>query len=540
MLKSVFQFVARFPLPFSLSLVVFIFIWISVGYDFIVNTWALPVGIRIVVSLVGIIFAYNLAVLINTVWFRLFDHMNWLDNEMISLRNSIKKTSQIEPNPLQPIGDDFPRLKNASPDDTHPPKIGIILAGGGAKGVYQAGAMRAIYEYLERGKLLGQVTMIAGSSIGSWNALFWLADLVKPFGKNGVISNNDDQKSFHQMWWEQVRMNSMFMPRFYFPLITNALVSVEPWKKQFDKIFGAHQAHRDRLQKTLIHFYLTKANIVSGKLDFATNNRGCDQGIRVRQTHSHLRPQEGGNESLIAPDRYTVCNSDDAVQYLKNLKDGIFASMTFPPLIPQQAIGSALYEDGGVVDNLPIYFGSVIEDCDYLFILPLNLSADVERQQINTRSLISRTVRVLGVREGSQEELSLKKFGLSNELGYARGLVSKLEERHGENQNGNPKMDSGQSLGAAKNVARVGAFAICPDKIIVDTFEFWKKEEMEEAFHIMYKATEKMLQEKDPLGTLKQDMLQSASQCRSAYKVQLYKVESTEKITAVDLESTLF
>ena len=101
-------------------------------------------------------------------------------------------------------------------------------------------------------------------------------------------------------------------------------------------------------------------------------------------------------------------------------------------------------------------------------------------------------------------------------------------------------MDSGQSLGAAKNVARVGAFAICPDKIIVDTFEFWKKEEMEEAFHIMYKATEKMLQEKDPLGTLKQDMLQSASQCRSAYKVQLYKVESTEKITAVDLESTLF
>ena len=537
MLKSAFQFLARLPIPFSLSLAVFIFIWISAGYDFIVKTWALPVGIRIVLFIVGILLAYNLAVLVNYVWVKLFAPMTWLDKEMISLSDSIKKSRQIEPNTLQPIGDDFPRLRKASPDDTHP-KIGIILAGGGAKGVYQAGAMRAIYEYLERGKLLGQVTMIAGTSIGSWNALFWLADLVRPFGKNRVISNNNDQKSFHQVWWERVRMNSMFMPRFYFPLITNALVSVDPWKKQFDKIFVAQQAHRDRLIKTPIHFYLTKANIVSGKLDFATNNRGTDQGIRNRRINSDLRHEWKGTESLIPPDRYTVCNGDDAVQYFENLKDGVFASMTFPPLIPQHAKGSALYEDGGVVDNLPIYFGSAIEDCDYLFILPLNVSSDVERQQINTRSIIVRLVRVLGVREGSQEELSLKQFGLSNEVRHARRLALKLEERRGENQKGNLEREPETYLEAAKNRARVGAFAICPDKIIVETFEFWKMEEMEEAFHMMYKATEKMLQEKDPLGTLKQDTVHSAPQIRSDYEVQLYKVESIDHITEMDLEAT--
>lgn len=212
--------------------------------------------------------------------------------------------------------------------------------------------------------------------------------------------------------------------------------------------------------------------------------------------------------------------------------------MTFPPLIPQHAKGSALYEDGGVVDNLPIYFGSAIEDCDYLFILPLNVGSDVERQQINTRSIIVRMVRVLGVRAGSQEELSLKQFGLSNEVGHTRWLASKLEERRGENRNGNPERDSQPSLEAAKNVARVGAFAICPDKTIVETFEFWKMEEMEEAFHMMYKATEKILQEKDPLGTLKQDMVHSAPQFRSDYEVQLYKVESADKITSMDLEAT--
>src|SRR6266511_2541626 len=49
-------------------------------------------------------------------------------------------------------------------------RIGIILAGGGAKGAYQAGAMKAIYEFLEHHNALHKVKMIAGTSIGSWNA----------------------------------------------------------------------------------------------------------------------------------------------------------------------------------------------------------------------------------------------------------------------------------------------------------------------------------------------------------------------------------
>src|SRR5258708_3159027 len=46
-------------------------------------------------------------------------------------------------------------------------RIGIILAGGGAKGAYQAGAMQAIYEFLEKHQSLHNVRMIAGTSTGS-------------------------------------------------------------------------------------------------------------------------------------------------------------------------------------------------------------------------------------------------------------------------------------------------------------------------------------------------------------------------------------
>lgn len=58
-------------------------------------------------------------------------------------------------------------------------RIGIILSGGGAKGAYQAGAMQAIYEFLEEHNAHHKVKMIAATSIGSWNALFWLAGLIK-------------------------------------------------------------------------------------------------------------------------------------------------------------------------------------------------------------------------------------------------------------------------------------------------------------------------------------------------------------------------
>jgi hypothetical protein len=61
-------------------------------------------------------------------------------------------------------------------------RIGIVLAGGGAKGAYQAGAMKAIYEFLESHHALGNVKVISGTSIGSWNAMFWLASCPRRCG----------------------------------------------------------------------------------------------------------------------------------------------------------------------------------------------------------------------------------------------------------------------------------------------------------------------------------------------------------------------
>ena len=48
-------------------------------------------------------------------------------------------------------------------DDTEL-RIGIVLAGGGAKGVYQAGALRALWEFLKREDALKYVRAVTGTS----------------------------------------------------------------------------------------------------------------------------------------------------------------------------------------------------------------------------------------------------------------------------------------------------------------------------------------------------------------------------------------
>jgi patatin-like phospholipase len=77
----------------------------------------------------------------------------------------------------------------------HIERIGIILAGGGAKGAYQAGALKAIHEFLSDYNALHKVKMIAGTSIGAWNAMFWLG---------GMIDTTDRKQPSLENWWKNL------------------------------------------------------------------------------------------------------------------------------------------------------------------------------------------------------------------------------------------------------------------------------------------------------------------------------------------------
>lgn len=364
-------------------------------------------------------------------------------------------------------------------------RIGIVLAGGGARGAYQAGALAAIHRFLDERGALGSVRMIAGTSIGAWNACFWLAD---------ALAGED---SACERWWSRVRLSEVVAPTYYLPARRNHLLSADPWRRAFRTLFADDPAARSRLLEHLarpddpgnLRFYFTRTNVERAHMEFTTNRAEL---VDVENSSGRRRP-------LVPPDRWTRAGS------IEDLERGVFASMDLPPLFEHVRIGDEVFEDGGVIDNLPIFFGTGIEKCDLLFLLPLNASFTAPA---DGRSVLRRIERVMSIRQGALERKALKDVYLYNELAV-------LRDRLDPGPAGPPPAESGAPSGspealreaaasdihhrASRRVHRpVQIFAVCPDApLLLDTMEFWKTDAAGRAFRLMREYTRYELDEFD-------------------------------------------
>lgn len=355
-----------------------------------------------------------------------------------------------------------PAIGNAGPDPfRHIERIGIVLAGGGAKGAYQAGALRAIYQFLEQHDALRKVRVLSGTSIGSWNALFWLANLIRPeSGWSG--------QSVHEKWWRQISAKGLAAPSWYVPFLRNAFLSSRPWQQSFDQIFGRADVAA-ALRDTPIHFYLTRSNVGSGTIECTTNN-----------PHPPATPNAA----------FEILDRAQADSYQQRLKEAVFASMDLPPLFPFVRRGMQSYEDGGVIDNLPIAFAAA-ENCDLLFILPLN--ADFEAQP-NRHSVLARLLRVMDVRQGALERSGFKMLYLYNELATLR---VQAENRAAECNSVQAAPNTRLAYSLARRNNPINVFAVCPSKSfvqeVINTTDLWKRRSAAEAFETLRDATAALL-----------------------------------------------
>jgi predicted acylesterase/phospholipase RssA len=363
-------------------------------------------------------------------------------------------------------------------------RIGLVLAGGGAKGAYQAGAMRAIYEFLEDNNALDRVTMVSGTSIGSWNAMFWLAGLVKPASGDG--------RSTHEEWWRAINLTRTVEFDTYWPLQRNHFVKATPWQETFEDIFMGNDAVKDRLARLFTdanatHFYFTRSNVARGMLEFSTNYAA----LASRKTSS--------GKPLAHKGSYDVLGGD-VDRALIGMRDAVFTSMDLPPLFPymyREHGAGHYYEDGGVVDNLPMSFATQIEECDLVFMLPLNASFE---EPVDQTSVVHRLFRVMDVRQGVLERNSMKLAYLYNELAALRAAV-KPETVGAPLPAAVDLVAEPDASLATRALARkhdpVSVFAICPRQPLgIDTSEFWKPREAAEAFELMYAATQAQLAER--------------------------------------------
>jgi predicted acylesterase/phospholipase RssA len=334
-------------------------------------------------------------------------------------------------------------------------RIGIILAGGGAKGAYQAGALRAIHQFLRKYEALDKVKMIAGTSIGSWNALFWLAGLIGGEGEHDPL----------ELWWSNIHLTGLIEPAKY-ALGQNFFLTNQPWQDQFNAMFLTGP-YRERLERHVvatrderdIHFYFTRTNVGRARLEFTTNREDLDRVKADVQNRPAVKP--GQRRGTVA-----TC--------IEDIRFAVFSSMTLPPLFEYMTTPAdddpkdiQYYEDGGVIDNLPVAFGTEVEGSELLFVLPLNASFE---EEVNPRWMWRRLSRVINIRQGVLEQKALGELQRLNEVRESYGV------------------------GAQKPVS---VFALCPqDNALVGTGQFWNRGGAAKAFNLMYDATRKALGEK--------------------------------------------
>ena len=319
-------------------------------------------------------------------------------------------------------------------------RIGIVLAGGGAKGVYQAGALRALWKFLEEHEALQFVRVVAGTSIGSWNAVFWLSGNVG----NGAL----------QRWWVGARTSRVVGPGWYIPILRNFLATSDPWRAYFRQSFPSLNL------PPFPRCYFTRTNVEKAELEMTTN-----RVARLdRQDYRDL--------------------SNDDLRFTREIKApeleaSVFASMDIPPLLARiRGIHGQRYEDGGVIDNLPIRYATWFEGCNLLFVFPLNSTF---RHKPSEWGLLARLMRVADIRQGVLEHDALTQIGLYNYV--VRAAPNMMPA-------GMPRVSFFTQPQPIYTRA-VTTFCICPDHPLeVDTIQFGKlRSNADKCEEGMYQAT---------------------------------------------------
>jgi predicted acylesterase/phospholipase RssA len=335
-------------------------------------------------------------------------------------------------------------------------RIGIVLAGGGAKGVYQAGALRALWEFLEKQNALKYVRMIAGTSIGSWNAMFWLT--------RQVSAGAWDQGPLYE-WWTSSRLSTVVNPAIYIPILRNYLAGNQVWRAQFTTLFSS------KSWRPLPYLYLTRTNVESALLDFTAS--------RMPQP---IPPGALPNYRGLA----NTDHSQDATPGVKEIESSVFASMDIPPAFRRlEDVCGNHYEDGGVIDNLPIQFATWCEGCNLLFVFPLNATFAGTASEA---SILKRMARVLDMRQGALERAALKDISLYNQIIAA----DQKKANPGEEPPNPPNASTDTSKEKLSEVHSKPSttFCICPGPDLeVGTFGFGSlKRYGRECYRLMYKA----------------------------------------------------
>lgn len=204
-------------------------------------------------------------------------------------------------------------------------KIGLALGGGGAKGAYQVGVIKALFEY----DLISQISVLSGTSIGSINGL--------------MVTAGFTIDEIEYAW----------------SLFNNQTV--------YGKPLGVILSRKDGL------FSLEKmSHKLEPLLDLNKLKNSPIQGYAILSKGKLPNPIElfkMRNQQTFAMEGFTkeafLLNTAD------NPFDVVLASSAIPLVFGVKVVGGTEYYDGGIVDNIP-YSTLIDHGCNILLTIALD------------------------------------------------------------------------------------------------------------------------------------------------------------------------
>ncbi len=265
-------------------------------------------------------------------------------------------------------------------------KRGIALAGGGARGAYQIGALKALKEagYLEN------IHAISGASVGSLNAAFIAMDAL------------DEAENL----WLSMDEDTLFNTS-----DTNVIERVLE-----DKLELLHKGlYSTEKLEGLIDKYMDYDAIKRSKIFVVTSYVGDEDTSFLDLMSINLRNFFSAEEYV----RYPLLSAMSKDMIKKTL----LASCALPIAFKPVKIDGKTYYDGGILDNTP-YRPLIDCGCDEIIVIDLFRFNFHRKSEIDGASMLyfhpSKSIR--GVMDFSHEQIT-RRF----ELGYT-DTVKRLEE----------------------------------------------------------------------------------------------------------------
>jgi NTE family protein len=215
-------------------------------------------------------------------------------------------------------------------------KIGLVLTGGGARGAYQAGAIRAIAEITKEIGIDQPFNVLVGASAGSINVSYLACRADRMFSATAEL----------QQLWEEISTDKIFR------VDTLSLLRIAArWAIELTTgALSGNKTARALLDTTPLR------NLITDHFDLVKLNENINEGLLHALAITAVSYGNGSSKTFFQgpPDITAWARIRRASESALITPDHIMASTAIPLLFPPVQIGNVFYGDGSLRNHAPL------------------------------------------------------------------------------------------------------------------------------------------------------------------------------------------